>query len=84
MKSLESLPSEVALRRLVLARIAAGLVVLIAIVVAPPVSDSVVTFNFSALELADLQDGDDGLQAENGVEVLETTAEPVEPLSMSY
>jgi hypothetical protein len=84
MKSLESLPSEVALRRLVLARIAAGFVVLIAIVVAPPVSDSVVTFNFSALELADLQDGDDGLQAENGVEVLETKAEPVEPLSMSY
>jgi hypothetical protein len=84
MKSLESLPSEVALRHLVLARIAAGFVVLIAIVVAPPVSDSVVTFNFSAAELADLQDGDDGLQAENGVEVLETKAEPVEPLSMSY
>ena len=84
MKLLESLPPEVALRRLVLARVVAGLVVLIAIVAAPPVSDSIATFQFSALELADLQDGDDGLQPERSIDVQETKAEPVEPLSMSY
>ncbi len=84
MKSLESLPSEAALRRLVLARVAAGLVVLIAVVAAPPVSDSIATFHFSALELAGLQDGDDGLGGVKGLDVQETKAEPVEPLSMSY
>ncbi len=84
MKLFESLPSAAPLRRLVLARLAAGLIVLIAIVLAPPTSDSIATFNFSALELANLQDGDDGLQAEKGIEVQETEAEPVEPLSMSY
>jgi len=36
MKSLESPPSEAALRRLALARIVAGLIVLIAVVAAPP------------------------------------------------
>ena len=84
MKIFESLPSEVALRRLVLARVAAGLVVLVALVAAPPVSDSIATFHFTTLELADKQDGDDELQAETGVDVPETKAEPVEPLSMSY
>ncbi len=84
MKSFESLPSEVAIRRLVLARVVAGLIVVIAIVVAPPVMDSIATLNLSASELAELMDGDGERPAETGIDVLETKAAPVEPLSMSY
>lgn len=84
MKSFESLPSEGAIRRLVLARVAAGLIVLIAIVVAPPVVNSIATLTLSSLELAGLQDGDGEPLSERAVDVHETKAEPVEPLSMSY
>ncbi len=86
MKSFESLPSEAALRRLVLARVVAGLIVLIAIVVAPPVTDSISTLKLSASELAQFLDGDgDGEPlAQKGIDVQDTKAAPLEPLSMSY
>lgn len=84
MKSLESLPSEAAMRRLVLARVVAGLIVVIAIIVAPPVADTIATLNSSALDLAELADGDGEPLAGKGIDVQETKAAPVEPLSMSY
>lgn len=83
MKPFKSLPSEAAIRRLVLARVVAGLIVLIAVVLAPPVADSIATLNLNSAELADLLD-DGELVTEKGVDVHETKAEPVEPLSMSY
>ena len=84
MKSFESLPSEGAIRRLVLARVAAGFIILIAIVVAPPVTDSIATLNLSASELAEYPYGDGERFPEKGIHVEETKAAPVEPLSMSY
>ncbi len=84
MKLFESLPSDATIRRLVLAPILAGLIVVIAIVVAPPVVDSIATLNLSASELAEFLDGDGELLAEKGIDVQETKAAPVEPLSMSY
>ena len=53
---IESLPSEAALRRLVLARVAAGLIVVVAIILAPAVTDSIATLNLTSLELADQMD----------------------------
>ena len=84
MKLFESLPSEAAIRRLVLARVVAGLIVLIAIVAAPPVVDSIATLSLSSAELADLLDGDGELLADRGIDVWETNAAPVEPLTTSY
>ena len=84
MKSLESLPSEAALRRLVLARVAAGLIVLVAIIVAPPVTDSIATLNLTASELAERMDDDGEPPAMRGSTVDETQAAAVEPLSTSY
>ncbi|HVG04719.1 MAG TPA: hypothetical protein VM937_07220 [Burkholderiaceae bacterium] len=84
MKSLESLPSEAALRRLVLARIAAGLIVVVAIVLAPPVADSIATLNLSSAELAEGIDDGGVPIAEKGIDAEETKALPVEPLSTSY
>jgi hypothetical protein len=83
MKLFESLPSEAAIRRSVLASVVAGLIVLIAIVAAPPAVDSIATLNLSASELAEfLDDGEPW--AEKGIDVRETNAAPVEPLTMSY
>lgn len=84
MKSLESLPSEGALRRLVLARFAAGLIVIVAIVLAPPVTDSIATLNRTSLELAELMDDAGDPFTAKGIDVDETKALPVEPLSTSY
>ncbi|MDQ3446481.1 MAG: hypothetical protein M3496_09975 [Pseudomonadota bacterium] len=84
MKSFESLPSEGAIRRLVRARIVAGLIVLIAVIAAPPVTDSIATLNLSAAELAEYLYGEGERLPEKGIDVEETKAAPVEPLSMSY
>ena len=84
MKSLESLPSEAALRRLVLARVAAGLVVVVAVILAPPVADSIATLNLTSLEPGELID-DAGVPSDlKAIDVADTTAAPVEPLSTSY
>jgi hypothetical protein len=84
MKSIESLPSEAALRRLVLARVAAGFIVVVAIILAPPVTDSIATLNLTASELAAQMDDSGAPIAAKGVDVDETTAAPLEPLSTSY
>ena len=83
MKLFESLPPEAAIRRLVLAPVVAGLIVVVAIVVAPPVVDSIATLDLSALELTEFLDDGEPWAAE-GMDVQETKAAPVEPLSMSY
>jgi hypothetical protein len=83
MKIFESLPSEATIRRLVLAPVVAGLIVVVAIAVAPPVVDSIATLDLSASELAEfLDDGEPW--AEKGIDVQETKAAPVEPLTTSY
>jgi hypothetical protein len=84
MKSHESLPSEAALRRLVLARVAAGLIVVIAVILAPPVADSIATLNLTALELGELLDDGGVPLAVQGIDAEDTKAAPVEPLSTSY
>jgi hypothetical protein len=84
MKSREVLPSEAALFRLVLARVAAALIVVIAVVLAPPVADSIATFNLSAAELADAMDDGGKPAADQGIDVQQTNAAPVEPLTTSY
>ena len=84
MKSIESLPSETALRRLVLARLAAGLIVVVAIILAPPVTDSIATLNLTALELAEQMDDSGVPITTKGVDVEEIKAAPLEPLSTSY
>ncbi len=84
MKSLEPLPSEAALRRLVLARVAAGLVVIVAVILAPPVSDSIATLNLTSSELAEQMDDAGAPFSTKGIDVDETKALPVEPLSTSY
>ncbi len=84
MKSREILPSEAALFRLVLARVAAGLIVVGAIVLAPPVADSIATLNLSAAELANEMDDGGKPLVDHGVDVQQTNAAPVEPLTTSY
>ena len=85
MRVFESLPSsEAAIRRLVLARVVAGAIVVLAFVVAPTVRDSIATGNLTSAELATFLYGDEGVAPERGVDVLKTEAAPVEPLSMSY
>lgn len=84
MKSFESLSSEAGIRRLVLARVVAAIIVVIAVVAAPPVTDSIATLGLNATELAELLYGDGERLAEKGIDVEETKAAPVEPLSMSY
>lgn len=84
MKSLESLASEAAIRRLVLARVVAAVIVVTAIVFAPHVADSVVTLKLSASELADQMYGVEERLAEKSADEPDTKAVPVEPLSMSY
>ncbi|HVE88442.1 MAG TPA: hypothetical protein VNA44_01975 [Burkholderiaceae bacterium] len=84
MKSLESLPSEAALRRLVLARVAAGFVVVVAIVLAPPVADSIATLTASSTELAEQMDDAGAPVSTKGINVDDTNAMPIEPLSTSY
>jgi len=84
MKSRENLPSEAALFRLVLARVAAGLIVVVAIVLAPPVADSIATLNLSSAELADEMDDGGKPIVNQGVDVQQTKAAPVEPLTTSY
>ena len=84
MKSFESLPSEAALLRLVLARVAAALVVVIVVILAPPVADSIATLNLTSSELGVLID-DGGVPFDlKAIDVADTTAAPVEPLSTSY
>ena len=84
MKSRENLPSEAALFRLVLARVAAGLIVVVAIVLAPPVADSIATLNLSAAELADEMDDGGKPVVDQGIDVQQTNAAAVEPLTTSY
>ena len=84
MKSIESIPSEAALRRLVLARVAAGLIVVVAIILAPPVTDPIATLNLTTLELAEQMDDSGAPIVARGVDVEETKAAPLEPLSSSY
>lgn len=84
MKSFESFPPDTGIRRLVFARVVAGLIVLIAVVLAPPVPDSIATLNLSSAELEDLLDDGGELVTDPGIDVLDTTAAPIEPLSMSY
>ena len=83
MKIFESLPSEAAIRRLVLAPVVAGLIVVVAIAVAPPVVDSIATLDLSTSELAEFLDDGEPF-ATKGMDVQDTKAAPVEPLSMSY
>ena len=84
MKSREILPSEAALFRLVLARVAAGLIVVVAIVLAPPVADSIATLNLSTAELADEMDDGGKPLVDQGSNVQQTNAAPLEPLTTSY
>ena len=85
MKVSESLPSsEAAIRRLVLARVVAGAIVILAFVVAPTVKDSIATGNLTSAELATFLYGNDEVTPQKGVDVLTTEAAPVEPLSTSY
>ncbi len=84
MKSLESLPSEAALRRLVLARVAAGFIVVVAIILAPPVADSIATLTLSSTELAEQMDDAGAAFPSKGIDVDETNASPIEPLTTSY
>ena len=84
MKLRENLPSEAALFRLVLARVVAGLIVVAAIVLAPPVADSIATLDWSATELADGVDDGGKPLVEKGIDVQQTHAAPIEPLTMSY
>ena len=84
MESREILPSEAALFRLVLARVAAALIVVVAIVLAPPVADSIATLNLSAAELALEMDDGGKWPVDQGIDVQQTSAEPVEPLTTSY
>jgi len=48
------------------------------------VTDSIATLNLSASELAEYLYGDGERLPEKGIDVEETKAAPVEPLSMSY
>ncbi|MBC8118925.1 MAG: hypothetical protein H7X75_05040 [Burkholderiaceae bacterium] len=85
MKVFESLPSsEAAIRRLILARVVAGAIVVLAFVVAPTVQDSIATGNLTSAELATSLYGDVEVAPQKGADVLTTEAAPVEPLSMSY
>ena len=84
MKPIESLLSEAALRRLVLARVAAGLVVIVAVILAPPVSDSIATLNLTSSELQEQMDDAGEPFSLKGIDVDHTRALAVEPLSTSY
>ena len=83
MKAFDSPSSEAAMRRLVLARAAAGVVVLMAVVLAPPVTDSIMTLGSSIVLTERLLDDGEPL-GEQGVDVQDTTAAPLEPLTTSY
>jgi hypothetical protein len=83
MKSLENPPSEAALLRLVLARVVAGLIVIVAIVLAPPVVDSIATLELTSAQLANEMDDGGKPVVDQGIDVQETKAEPTEP-STSY
>jgi len=84
MKSFESVPSETAIRRLVLARVVAGIIVLIAVVLAPPVADRIARADSAVFAGLGSDDGDGGKEGNKGIEAVDTMAIPVEPLSMSY
>ena len=85
MKVFESLPSsEAAIRRLVLARVVAGAIVVLAFIVAPTVKDSITSGNLTSAELATFLYGNDDVVPDKGADVLKTEAAPLEPLSMSY
>ncbi|HKO68595.1 MAG TPA: hypothetical protein VJU53_12395 [Burkholderiaceae bacterium] len=79
MKLRANLPSESALFRLVLARVVAGLIVVAAVVLAPPVADSIATPDWSATELADGVDDAGKPLVEERVDVQQTNAAPIEP-----
>lgn len=85
MKLFESLPcSQIAIRRLVVARVAVGAIVVLAFVVAPTVKDSIATGNLTSAELATFLYGEDEVVPQSGIDVFKTEAQPLEPLSMSY
>jgi hypothetical protein len=69
--------------RLVLARVVAGLIVIIAIVLAPPVVDSIATLDLTSAQLANEMDDGGKPVVNQGIDVQETKAEPTEP-SASY
>jgi hypothetical protein len=83
MKSREIPPSDAALFRLVVARVAAGLIVIVAIVLAPPVADSIATLNLTSAQLAEEVDDGGKPLVDQGIDVQQTKAEPTEP-SASY
>lgn len=83
MEAFDSPTSEAAMRRLVLARAAAGVVVLMAVVLAPPVTDSIMTLESSIVLAERLLDDGEPLPRQ-GVDVQDTTAAPLEPLTTSY
>ncbi|HZA96040.1 MAG TPA: hypothetical protein VE421_07860 [Burkholderiaceae bacterium] len=83
MKTRETPSSEAALFRLVLARVVAGLIVIIAIVLAPPVVDSIATLDLTSAQLANEMDDGGKPVVNQGIDVQETKAEPTEP-SASY
>lgn len=84
MKFIESVPSENATRRLVLVRVVAAVVVVTAVILAPPVSDSIATLNARGLDFAESMDDGGKPTIETGISIDETRAVPIEPLSMSY
>ena len=83
MKSREIPSSEAALFRLVLARVVAGLIVVMAIVFAPPVADSIATLDLTSAQLAAEMDDGGKPVVNQGIDVQQTKAEPTEP-STSY
>lgn len=81
MKFGEPIPSHSEIRCLVLARVVAAAIVIAAIIVAPAAVDSWATAYGTDTEMP----GDGGeLVAPVGIDVLQTKAEPIEPLTMSY
>ena len=83
MKSREFSPSEAAVFRLVVARVVAGLIVIVAIVLAPPVADSIATLELTSSQLASEMDDGGRPVVDQGIEAHETRAEATEP-SASY
>ncbi len=82
MTRFESLQTDRAMRRLVLARVAAAAIFITAVVLAPPVTDSIVSLE-SSRELAERLDDGEPVPT-RGIDAEQTTAAAVEPLTSSY
>ena len=81
MKFGEPIPSETAIGYLVLARVVAAAIVIAAIIVAPAAVDSWALLSGADVEAA-VEDGEPVPSV--GIDVLQTKAEAIEPLTMSY